>query len=62
MEDLDILLTEQDEAYGKALCDRNFSYLSQYNESFLNQSVRKKKDFLIKGKQKQGSIVSRKKP
>ena len=27
-EDYDLLHTEQDEAYGKIVCDRNFSYMS----------------------------------
>ena len=48
-----MLLTEQDEAYGKVVCDRNFNYMSQYNSSFLNRSVCQKRDYLIKNKQKQ---------
>ena len=52
LEDYDLLHTEQDEAYGKIVCDRNFSYMSQYNSSFLNRSVCQKRDFLIKNKQK----------
>lgn len=52
MEDYDLLQTEQDEAYGKIVCDRNFSYMSQYNKSFLNRSVCQKRDCLIKNMQK----------
>ena len=51
-DDYDMLHTEQDEAYGKIVCDRNFSYMSQYNSSFLNRSVCQKRDFLIANKQK----------
>lgn len=36
MDDLDKVLTEQDENYGKLICDRNFNFMSQYNASFLN--------------------------